>query len=192
MWRFKAGNVETAAHRVMRSKAHIFTPMGLLSPFRFKGFFARRKAQKAVREIVTEAESKLKKPLHWEDHGDVVFSEQASWGFQALQAYAKWLDLQDLIPSFQDPPDGNFYKHAAITMDKGSREFRFSHITEHCLYSGYFVPCRFDHVVHVEPFESWGGRVFHHSFGSAFTLAAQLALLEPQLPTRSRRIDIRL
>jgi len=78
-------------------------------------------------------------PLGWNDEGDVVHSQQASWGFESLRTFAKWLDLQDYFPTFDDPPEDNFYNHPAITWNEEPRSFRFSHIIDHSCYSGYYV-----------------------------------------------------
>lgn len=180
--RFKAGDVRTASQRALGRLAHIVNPFGLISPKRIKRLEAMKQGRAATAKLLAEAESMLGVPLQWADKGDVVFAEQASWGFQALQAYAKWLDLQDVFPTFGDPPDNNFYKHPAMLWSEHPRAFRFSHLIDHCCHTGYFVPCRFDRVIMVEPFEGWGGRVFHHSVGSSFTLADQLEAMRAYLP----------
>ena len=108
MWRFKAGDVETAVQRLLGGQSKMVTPRGILSPQRFKRFIARRKAKHQVRKIVAEAAKELKTSIDWHDEGEVVYSQQASWGFEALRAYAKWLDLQDNFPTFEEPPENNF------------------------------------------------------------------------------------
>ncbi|MBI5723057.1 MAG: hypothetical protein HZA50_03785 [Planctomycetes bacterium] len=183
MWRFKAGDAETAVQQLGGDKALMITPGGILSWKRFKASLSRFQAKRQVRRIVAEAEKELNIRIEWNDEGNVVHSQQASWGFEALRAYAKWLDLQDCFPTFDDPPENNFYKHPALIWKEDRRTFRFSHIIDHDCYSGYYVPCRFDRVVYVEPFQSFGRFTFHHSFGSSYTLAAQLDTLEKYLPS---------
>ena len=185
MWRFKAGDVETAVQRLFGDQSHVITPRGILRPERIKGFFAKRRAKRQVRAIVAEAEKELNVSIHWNDDGETVHAEQASWGFEAFRAYAKWLDLREFFPTFDEPPNGNFYEHPAMKC-KGepSRQFRFSHIIDHSCHSGYFVPCQFDRVVYVEPFQAFGGRfTFRHSFGSSFTLGKQLNAIAELMPT---------
>ncbi len=186
MWRFKAGDVATAVQQMFPEKARIISWQGIVSLMRIKGYLARRRARREVRCIVAEAEKELNLRLKWNDDGDVVYSQQASWGFEAFRAYAKWLDLQDHFPTFDDPPERNFYEHPAmIWEDKASRVFRFSHIIDHSCHSGYYVPCRFDRVVRVEPFQAFGAFTFYHSFGSSYTLAEQLKEIERLLPSRT-------
>ncbi|WP_252852526.1 hypothetical protein [Aeoliella straminimaris] len=183
MWQFKAGDVESAVQQLLGGQSKVITPQGIFSPQRIKSLFARRKAKQQVRQIVAEAEKELKTTIEWQDEGDVVHSQQASWGFEALRAYAKWLDLQDHLPTFDDPPEDNFYKHPATVWDGEPRNFRFSHIIDHSCHSGYYVPCRFDRVVFVEPFQSFGKFTFYHSFGSSYALADQLRTIEPHIPS---------
>jgi hypothetical protein len=185
MWRFKAGDLETAVERLTGGQSKIVTPGGIFSPQRIKGYFTRRMAIRKVRQIVAEAEKELKTTIDWKDDGDVVHSQQASWGFEALRAFAKWLDLKDHLPMFGDPPDRNYYKHPAMQWDAEPRQFRFSHIIDHSCHSGYYVPSRFDRVVFVEPFQAFGNITFYHSFGSSFTLADQLRTLEPHIPSEN-------
>lgn len=182
LWQFKSGHAQTALQRVLAGSSFIVTALGMFSPTYFK---AKRHGQETVNKLVTEAEDALEVNLIWKDRGSVVFSEQASWGFQALQAYARWLDLKDVFPTFSDPPDNNYYQHPAMLWKEGTRTFRFSHIIDHSLFTGYFFPCRFDRVVQIEPYESWGGRMFHHSLGSSYTLSDQLELIGPSLPSKS-------
>lgn len=182
LWQFKSGSVQTAVERVFSGRSVIMMALGILSPKRFR---ARKRGRELTGKLVAEAEGVLQSNLIWPDRGAVVFAEQASWGFQALQAYAKWLDLTDLFPAFSDPPENNFYKHPAMLWNEGAREFRFSHVIDHNLNTGYYLPCRFDRVIEVEPFESWGGRVFLHSLGSTYTLADQLELMGALLPSKT-------
>jgi hypothetical protein len=154
-----------------------------MSPARVKGYLARRRARRQVRQVIAEAEEKLNARLNWNDDGPTVCAQQAWWGFEALRASAKWLDLRDHLPSFDDPPEGNFYKHPAWKDD--SRRYRFSHIIDHSCHSGYFVPCRFDPVVLVEPYQVFGRFTFYHSFGSSHTLADQLDALEEHIPAEN-------
>lgn len=182
LWQFKSGSVQTAAQRVLSPRSVLTAALGFLSPSRIQ---ARKRGRELADKLVAEAEAILETKLAWRDQGAVVFAEQASWGFQALQAYAKWLDLTDVFPSFSEPPENNFYKHPAILWNDGQRDFRFSHIIDHSLHNGYYLPCRFEKVVQIEPFESWGGRVFYHCLGSTYLLAQQLELISALLPSKS-------
>lgn len=182
LWRFKSGHAQTAVGRVFPGMSAIIDAFGIFSPTRRR---ARRHSRDLVNKLVTEAEGVLNTKLIWQDRGSVVFAEQASWGFQALQAYAKWLDLTDVFPTFSDPPENNFYKHPTMLWSEGTHPLRFSHITYHCLFAGYFFPCRFDRVVQIEPYDSWGGHAFHQSLGSSYTLADHLELLDASLPSKS-------
>jgi hypothetical protein len=181
LWQFKSGSVQTAAQRVFSPRSVFNAVLGSLSPSRTQ---ARKRGRELASKLVAEAEGILKIKLAWQDQGRVVLAEQASWGFQALRAYAKWLDLTDLFPTFPQPPENNFYKHPAMLWNDGQREFRFSHIIEHSLYNGYYLPCRFERIIQIQPFETLGGRVFYHSLGSTYLLAHQLELMRPLLPSK--------
>jgi len=129
MWRFKAGDVETATERLLGRPTKRLTPEGIFTRKRVQGYFARRRAKREVRRVVAEAEEKLHLRIQWHDEGEVVHAEQASWGFEALRAYAKWLYLKDIFPAFDEPPEANFYKHPVMAFKDESRDFRFSHIS---------------------------------------------------------------
>lgn len=117
LWRFKSGHAQTAVGRVFPGMSAIIDAFGIFSPTRRR---ARRHSRDLVNKLVTEAEGVLNTKLIWQDRGSVVFAEQASWGFQALQAYAKWLDLTDVFPTFSDPPENNFYKHPTMLWSEGT------------------------------------------------------------------------
>ncbi len=114
LWRFKAGDLTTGVQRLFPENPAGSTAFRILQLPNIKAFIARRKAARQVRGVIKEAEKALGCRIQWRDEGDVVHSEQAWWGFEALRAYAKWLDLKDQIPAFEDPPDNNFYKHPAL------------------------------------------------------------------------------
>lgn len=182
MWRFKAGDLTTGVQRQFAGKTTLVSPLGFLRLPNFKALLARRSAVRQVRAVVKEAEQSLGVRLRWRDEGEVVFSEQAWWGFEALRAYAKWLDLKDQLPAFEDPPENNFYKHPALKCEAPGRQFRFSQIIDHSCYSGYYVPCHFDRVVYVDSYQVFGRFTFQRSFGSSYTLHDQLGRLEPEMP----------
>ena len=182
LWRFKAGDLTTGVQRLFPENPGGSTAFRILRLPNIKAFIARRKAARRVRGVIKEAEKALGCRIQWRDEGDVVHSEQAWWGFEALRAYAKWLDLKDQIPAFEDPPDNNFYKHPALKWEGASRQFRYSHIIDHSCYSGYYVPCHFDRVVYVDAYQAYGRFTFQRSFGSSYTLSDQLCSLEREIP----------
>jgi hypothetical protein len=182
MWRFKAGDLTTGVQRQFADRATIVSPLGFLRLQNIKATLARRSAVRQVRAVVKEAEQSLGARLQWRDEGEVVFSQQAWWGFEALRAYAKWLDLKDQFSVFEDPPESNFYKHPALKFEAPARQFRYSHIIDHSCYAGYYVPCHFDRVVYVDSYQAYGRFTFQRSFGSSYTLNDQLCSLEREMP----------
>lgn len=182
MWRFKAGDAETASEQLFGRASTIVTPDGIFGFGRIRNGIARRAAKRKVRQIVKEVEVQLNTRLEWQDEGDVAHSQQASSGFEALRAFAKWLDLTDELSTFVDPPENDYYKHPALLWNREHRPFRFSHIIDHSCHSGYYVPCRFERIVCVESFQTYGNFTFHHSFGSSYRLAEELQTLHPHIP----------
>ena len=82
MWRFKAGDLTTGVQRQFADRATIVSPLGFLRLQNIKATLARRSAVRQVRAVVKEAEQSLGARLQWRDEGEVVFSQQAWWGFE--------------------------------------------------------------------------------------------------------------
>jgi hypothetical protein len=178
LWQFKAGRAKTGAQRVMEGNA-LWTPWKFFFPCQRNHV---RLAKQEVDSLIAGLKRMSPTALSWHDEGKVVFSTQYSRGFAALQAYARWVDLKDVLPEFDPPPEGGFYRHPALLWQEEAREFRFPHLLSHNLVSGYLLPCAFDEVFQVEPHEGWGHHVLTRSLGSSVALAKELEALQHQLP----------
>ncbi len=183
LWRFKAGYFETALEEKLGCKVTFVSPQGLFSlPNRWRRFrsFTARREVRAVRKAVT---SQVGQAINWRDDGGVLYSERPP-GFEDLRAYGKWLDHRDEFPEFLPPPDRDFYKHPVRQLaDKPN--MTCPQLVNHDCYSGYYLPCEFDTLAEVEPYEMFG-RTFTRSVGSSFRLRDELQALNEHL-----KLDIR-
>ena len=68
----------------------------------------------------------------------MAYGEQ-SGGFEALRAYAKWLDYRDLLLTFDLPPEGNYYEHPVMS-PKFARPLTYPQLVEHDCFCGYYLP----------------------------------------------------
>lgn len=116
--------------------------------------------------------------VDWRDEGDVVYCEQARGG-GALLAYARRIDLRGAIPEFGVPPEGDYYKHPVWNAG-GRVPWSCPHIVRHDFYNGYYLPCEFDHVVHVEPYMNWVTPATR-PVGSSVRLIAELDIIQEHL-----------
>ena len=180
LWRFKAGHLSTGTSRILGERSAISALSRIFRWGDSKIGATESGAKAEVRALCAQINKDTGTQPEWPDEGSTLFAEQASYGFEALRAFAKWLDLRDTYPIFEDPPDGNFYMHPVFQHHADPANLRFGHLVEHCCYNGYFLPCAMDRVYQVEPYEAWG-RSFTRSVGSSLKLADQLSRLGQEL-----------
>jgi len=177
IWRFKAGDFSSPISR-LGLDVPVFTigPEGTKrSDRRRPSLVARWRAKRVTRRLGQEISRKVGRVISWSENGDVAYGEQ-SGGFESLRSYAKWLDYRDLLPTFDLPPDDNYYNHPVMT-GRFERPPTYPLLVEHNCFSGYFLPVDFDGVVEVEPYKSWGEFVFTRSVGSSPKLLVELSRL---------------
>lgn len=182
IWRFKAGDFASPLEALGIAPV-IVGPDGVTQREldARPGFFKRWKAKRATQHLRREIEAEIGHAVRWNDEGEVPYRRQAH-GFESLRAFARWLDYRDLFPTFDPPPEDNYYKHPVMS-DKLVRPRAYPQIVDHSCYSGYYIPAEVERVVYVEPFTSWGGFVFKHSVGSSYRLLAELERLAEVLGT---------
>jgi hypothetical protein len=182
IWKFKAGDFASPLEALGIAPV-IVGPDGMSrrEPDVRPNFFIRWKAKRATRRLRREIEAEVGHAVRWNDDGEVAYSRQAH-GFESLRAYAKWLDYRDLFPTFDPPPENDFYKHPVMS-DKLARPPTCPQVVNHSCHSGYFIPAEVERVVHVEPFTSWGNFVSKHPVGSSHRLLAELERLAQALGT---------
>jgi hypothetical protein len=182
IWKFKAGDFVSPLEALGVAPA-IIGPGGFTrrNPGARPGFITRWRARRATRRLRREIEAEVGHAVRWNDEGDVAYTRQAR-GFEPLRAFAKWLDYRDLFPTFDSPPENNYYKHPVMS-DRLARPRTHPQLVDHSCHSGYYLPAEVERVVYVEPFTSWGGFVFKHSVGSSPRLLAELERLAPVLGT---------
>jgi hypothetical protein len=102
-------------------------------------------------------------------------------GKEVLGAFREILHrLEDNPWDFGEPaPGGDYYKHPVMQLES-DRPFRCPHLVGHDCYCGYYLPCDFEKVVQVEPYqvEDWS---FSRSVGSSIRLRDELDFIETQL-----------
>ena len=180
IWRFKAGDF-ISPFEAMGLSAFVIRP-GSETDHELSsrpGFVSRWKARRATRRLRNAIEREFGRSITWNDEGELVFAERA-YGFQSIQAFAKWFDYRDLFPTFEAPLDGRYYHHPVMSGEL-TRPHTYRQIVDHSCYSGYYIPCDLDRVVYVEPFQTWGGIQFFHSVGSSNRLLLELEQLAQSL-----------
>jgi hypothetical protein len=176
LWKFKVGDFASPLERLFGSKVKTITLSGVLD--RAKNAPAQWRARREVAAIRKAVGSANGTTIDWKDEGDVVYSEQ-SGGMQALQAYARWLDVRHRYPEFTEPPENDYRKHPVMELDY-DRDWSFPHMVKHDCYSGYYLPCDFSTLVSVEPHQvySW---TFERTVGSSIRLRDELAEIGKEL-----------
>ena len=174
VWRFKAGDFASPLTKLGIGPVIEVSPGGMTvrSADPKIGFVTRWKARRATRSLRREIEAEIGHAVRLNDEGAVEYAEQA-YGFEALRAFAAWLDCRDRLPTFDAPPENNYYNHPAMSADLGGRA-TCPQIVDHSCYSGYFIPAELERVVYVEPYTAWGKWEFKHSVGSTPRLLGEL------------------
>lgn len=177
IWKFKAGDFASPLEALSLSSVIIISPAGITRAKRRPraNFITRWKARRATQRLRREIAAEIGHSVQWNDNGEVAYAQQAH-GFESLRAFARWLDYRDLFPTFDPPPENNYYKHPAM-IEQLARPESYPQIVNHNCHTGYYVPAEVERVIHVEPFTSWGGYVFKHSVGSSYRLLAELERL---------------
>jgi len=178
IWKYKADDYSSRIDEFAKSlgmKAKTVRADGTIAISSRPGLWRRLQAKRETRRLRSAVAAELGRPIKWNDEGPVVHSTQGHF-LEAVRAYAKWLDFQDLLPTFDPPPEGDYYKHPAMTVGV-VRTLTYPQLVQHSCYSGYFLPTEFDRVVHVEPFTIANHWTFHRSVGSAPRLLAELMQL---------------
>jgi hypothetical protein len=174
IWKFKAGNFRSPLEKIGLTPVTV-TPEGTVRQCRPPGFIQRWQGRRATRRLRREIEAEIGHAVRWNDEGAVALVEQGS-AFESLRAFAKWQDCLDQLPTFDPPPENNYYNHPAMSADP-DRPLSYPQLVEHSCFSGYFIPAELERVVHVEPYRSFGDFVFHRAVGSSFRLLEELRQL---------------
>jgi hypothetical protein len=179
LWRFKVGDFRSPIETSLGIRPKIVTPDGILDDAPRTSWWAKWQARRKVAAVRRAAEKANGVSVRWQDEGDVVYSQQAIVGFEALRAYARWLDCRDQFPTFDDPPEQNYYKHPAVSAAVAKRSC--PQLVAHGCYSGYFLPCEFEQLVQVEPYTIAGTWNFTRSVGSTPQLLRELNVVQETL-----------
>jgi hypothetical protein len=178
LWRFKAGDFRSPIEAATGIRPKIVTANGIEEQLARVGWLVRWRARRQVAAIRKAVAAANGARIKWSDDGGVVYAEQ-SFGFEPLRAYAKWLDCRDRFPEFDPPPDGDYYKHPVFATKV--QRLSCPHLVEHDCYSGYFLPCEFGRMAHVEPYMIFGRWPAPRSVGSAPRLVRELNTVQSKL-----------
>jgi hypothetical protein len=83
------------------------------------------------------------------------------------------------MPQFVIPEDGDYYKHPVL--ECGIERPTCPHLIEHDCYSGYFLPCDFELMAEVEPYQLYDNWSFSKPVGSSFRLIRELKFVQSEL-----------
>ena len=149
IWKFKAGDFAAPVQSL--GTVTIITPQGIMQRKADErpGFVTRWNARRATRRLRREIEAKIGHSVAWNEEGGVAYKQQAR-GFESLRAFATWLDYRDLFPTFEPPPDNNYYNHPVMSQS-AERALTYPQLVDHSCHSGYFIPAELERVVYVEP-----------------------------------------
>lgn len=178
IWRFKVGDFCSPVEAAFGIRPTIITANGVAEQSVRIGWWQRWRARWEVRSIRKAVEAANRTRVRWDDNGDVVYSSQGAQ-FEALRAFAKWLDCRDRMPEFTAPPDGDYYKHPVWTIEVS--DLSSPHLVKHDCYSGYFLPCEFEHLTSVEPYLIFGRWPAYRYVGSSPRLLRELQALQSKL-----------
>ena len=95
---------------------------------------------------------------------------------EPLRAYAEWLDCEDQMPEFGQPPEGDYYKHPVMGLEVES--LSCPHLVGHDCYNGYYLPCEFERLAKVEPYKIFGHWPASRSVGSSVRLCRELDFVQ--------------
>jgi hypothetical protein len=178
LWRFKIADFQSPIEASLGIRPKIVTAEGMEERPTRVGWIGRWRARRQVAAIRRAVEEANGVPVRWVDEGGVVYSAQSS-GFEPLRAYAKWLDCQEQFRKFEQPPEGDYYKHPVMALEVG--RLSCPHLVEHDCYSGYYLPCEFERMVKVEPYLIFGRWPASRAVGSSPRLFRELKFVQAAL-----------
>src|SRR5688572_1925333 len=120
IWKFKCGDFSSRIDAFAQSLGMNLKTVhadGTIATSPRPSLMTRWRARRDTRRLRSLICAELDRSIHWNDEGPVVHSEQGH-NFEALRAYAKWLDFRDRLPTFDPPPEDNYYKHPAMTIEE--------------------------------------------------------------------------
>jgi hypothetical protein len=97
---------------------------------------------RATRRLRREIEAEIGHSVRWNDQGGIAYRGQAR-GFESLRAFAKWLDCRDLFPTFEPPPENNYYKHPVVSQAL-ARPLTYPQLVDHDCHHGQRSASRAD------------------------------------------------
>ncbi|QDT56416.1 hypothetical protein Pan44_44700 [Caulifigura coniformis] len=192
LWRFKTGDFSTPIEEGLGLEPTIITSDGVVRPSQrrsrdWTSLLRRFRARRETRAIRKAVESANLVRVRWNDDGPVQYSQQSP-GFEALRAYARWLDCRDRIPRFDAPPERDYYKHPV--MKEQISNPGCPHLVGHSCFSGYYLPVDFEKVVQVEPYLILGYYPATHAVGSSPRLMKELDRIQVDLQAPAdQRLD---
>ena len=178
LWRYKVGDFRSPIEAATGIRPKVVNADGIKEQQVRVGWFGRWRARRQVKTISKAVEVANGVGISWVDEGGVVYSEQ-SRGFEALRAYAIWLDCRDQFPEFLSPPKGNYYEHPVMGVEVSNPSC--PHLVGHDCYNGYFLPCEFERLAEVEPYLIFGHWPASRSVGSSPRLLRELDLVQEEL-----------
>jgi hypothetical protein len=178
LWKFKVGDFHSPIETALGIRPKVLTADGIDGRPTGASWLSRWRTRREVVAIRNAVEAANGVPVRWADQGGVVYAQQSA-GFEALRAYARWLDCQEQFPSFDAPPEGDYYKHPV--MAAAVRQCSCPHLVQHDFYSGYFLPCQFERLVEVEPYLIFGHWPSSRMVGSAPRLLGELDFVQAAL-----------
>src|SRR5436190_967696 len=158
LWRFKAGDFEAPIEQNLRLEPSVVSVDGVEKPFRRRTgglarWLHRSRARREVRAVRKAVEAANRVKVRWKDEGPVAYSHQSP-GMEALRAYARWLDCRDRFPTFDAPPERDYYKHPVMNVQLANPTC--AHLIGHSCFNGYYLPADFEQVAEVEPYLVFG------------------------------------
>lgn len=184
LWKFRVGDFTPPVESATALRPKVITPDGFADPPTQVGWYGRWRAKRqvaAIRRAVATA-NRGSSRVQWNDEGDAVYRGQSP-GFEALRAYARWIDCRDQFREFESPPEGNYYKHPvlAIKVEKLS----CPQLVEHNCHSGYFLPCEFERMAMVEKYLLFDKWPMFRPVGSSPRLLRELEHVQSVLSAQS-------
>ena len=158
LWRFKAGDFEAPIEQNLRLEPSVVSVDGVEKPSRRRTgglarWLHRSRARREVRAVRKAVEAANRVKVRWKDEGPVAYSHQSP-GMEALRAYARWLDCRDRFPTFDAPPERDYYKHPVMNVQLANPTC--AHLIGHSCFNGYYLPADFEQVAEVEPYLVFG------------------------------------
>ncbi len=182
LWRFKAGDFRSPIEVATGIRPKIVTPDGIEPGPDPVGWLGRWRARRQVAAIRRAVEAVHRSRIRWDDEGGVVYAEQ-SRGIEPLRAFAKWLDCEAQFPEFTRPPDNDYYQHPVMPLEL--HQVSCPHLVWHDCFNGYYLPCEFEELMHVEPHTIYGHWPATRPVGSSLRLLRELDLVQERLQVPS-------